>query len=209
MGFLHGSLTYTTYQVEGDLSINYMEQMFEALLKNRFIPFEEIEFAESTLGWVSPHNFLHHHFTMDKVFPTNDHLLVSLRLDKKTVPAKVLKAMLPDKEQEYLQETGKEKLTRDDKIFVKEQVRRTLLRQQFPSSQVWDVLYDIPAGRVFFGATALAANDLFSEFFKKTFERPIHLMSPEWRMQHADLTSSMSWALEHITPETFGANHGQ
>lgn len=148
MGFYSGSISYTPYAVQGEPGIDYMEQMFESLLQNRFVSFDEVDFSESTMGWVSARNFLHNHFTQDEVFPSRDHILISLRLDKKVVPSQMLKALLPEREQQYQRESGKERLTRDDRIFIKEQTRQFLIKQQYPQTKVWDMLYNVPAGRV-------------------------------------------------------------
>ncbi|UCZ57597.1 recombination-associated protein RdgC [Desulfurispirillum indicum] len=207
MGFYSGSISYTPYAVQGEPGIDYMEQMFESLLQNRFVSFDEVDFSESTMGWVSARNFLHNHFIQDEVFPSRDHILISLRLDKKVVPSQMLKALLPEREQQYQRESGKERLTRDDRIFIKEQTRQFLIKQQYPQTKVWDMLYNVPAGRVFFGSTAQAANDLFVEYFRKTFDRKISLVTPHWRMGNMELTSAMAWAREQLAPESFGVEH--
>ncbi|MBB5021227.1 recombination-associated protein RdgC [Desulfurispira natronophila] len=207
MAFYTGSISYTPYMVQGEAGIDYMDELSECLIKHRFVSFDEVEFSESTMGWVSPKNFLHNHFTTDDVFPSREHMLVSLRLDKKVVPSPMLKAMLPEREHQYRLDAGKERLSRDDRLFVKEQTRQHLLRQQYPQTKVWDVLYDIPAGRIYFGSTSQSANDLFVEYFRKSFDRKIFLMSPQWRMENMELSSAMAWAREQLAPENFGGDH--
>lgn len=208
MSFANGSMTYSLYRLEPELGLDFPTEALEALEQNRFVPFEEVDVGESALGWVSPRNFLHLEMLHEEIFPAPEYLLVSLRVDRRRAPARMLKAMLPDAEREYLEQVGKDRLSRDDRQFVRDQVRRQLIRQQFPSTQVWDVLWHLSSGRLYFGATTPAACDLFAEYFRRTFDRRPQLMFPEQRAAGLDLDSARRWALEKLTPEAFGGGHG-
>ncbi len=124
--------------------------------------------AGENQGWVSLHNLCITEFTHEDSY-YNQYLCFALRMDKKAIPARLLKALLDLRVTHWLQEMNRERVPAAVKRELKEQLELELLPRQLPSVGAHDVCWDLANDVVWFFNNGNKANEVFRTLFAQTF----------------------------------------
>lgn len=159
-----------------DFEGGLMEHVRNGLIQGQ-MPIEKKEYEEVVVGWVpfeGPYNpnFDEHSF----IFGT--HFVFSLRIDKKTVPAKAVAEQLDIAVQKKLSETERKFLSSAERSELKALVMDKLLRQVPFVPTIYEIVWDFKGKTVLFFSTQNAANELFETLFLKSFGFKIHRLFP-------------------------------
>jgi recombination associated protein RdgC len=168
MGLFKGAVSYRRFRLLGDLPEDHRHQFLAAVQKHAFRPLEGEPEAERSAGWVNIHDALDADWTGEKLF-FDDQMLLSLRIDQKRVPAKVLAAYLQKAERDYLEKNNRPSLTRPERRNLRDLVRTQLLARVLPSLATYDVALDLTEREVRFWSLTRSACDTFLELFDATF----------------------------------------
>ena len=104
MGFLQGPLTVRCYRVDGDPPPDFRDRYAEALAAHAFREPPSKAWREEIAGWVVSQNLLDTHFERIETWLFNQYAWFCLRVDKKTLPAKYVKALLEKRVEAWCQE---------------------------------------------------------------------------------------------------------
>lgn len=177
MGIISSSQSITRYTVEGEFEPSaggVAEQVGRSLVENA-IPEVIGEFDEITAGWVpveAPYDpdFGRHSFIFGA------YIVFSLRIDKKSIPAKVLQKEIALAYETKLKETGREFLSKNEKTEIKEAILDRLMRGAQAVPSLFDILWDYEGKTVYLFSSQKAASELFETLFLKSFNhRPVRL----------------------------------
>jgi DNA recombination-dependent growth factor C len=168
MGILSSTVSLTRYRVNGALGDTPIERVEQGLKKHTIqdIGKEPIEIMS---GWTS----LFDPFTPDfngSSFLVASYFVFALRIDKKSVPSKVLKQKYIVEEKKRLVESGREFLSRNEKKDLKEEIKNMLLSQAHAVPNITDIVWDFENSLIWVYSTQKAANEEIESLFLKSFK---------------------------------------
>jgi recombination associated protein RdgC len=167
MGLLKGNFSFARFQVEGQLP-----QAFFNFVNNRIKANSFRESAKSTeekrLGWVSVTDILDADFK-EANYVLGDYLIFSLRIDRKTIPPKLMKIRIMEEERQFLAQSGKNRINKQIAGGIKDKVKSEILTRLDPVPSFYDVCWAMSQNTVYFSSLSDKVADDFIELFKKTF----------------------------------------
>ncbi len=169
MGFLSGPLTVRCYRVEADPPEGFRAIYPEALLAHAFHAPMSKAWREDVVGWVVTENLLDTHFDRVEAWLFNQYAYFSLRVDKKSLPARLVKAMHQKRIQQWCEETGAKACPRDVRADLKDALELELLQKTLPRVQVTECVWNLADRTVWFHSTSEKANERFRKLFHQTF----------------------------------------
>lgn len=183
MGLLQGQMSFRLFDVEGGpISEDDVDKIYAAAKK---FAFRELSGEkEESIGWVSSDNLLDTDLDGDKIH-YQQYLVLSLRVDKKVVAAPYFKARLERELEDFKKKANTEKVSMADKKHLREELRRTLVRQAEPRRRTFDMCWDLYGARVYFFASAEGIADTFADHFKRTFNRRLQPVRIDTRIRRA------------------------
>ncbi len=187
MSLLSSSVSVTRYQVDGKPPSPVLETIRKGLAQNTFTE-TAAEPAESTCGWTSFENPYHPDFEGSS-FMIGSFLVFALRMEKKSIPPKVVKKHLSIEMHRKLKNSGRQFLTRDEKQAVYDHVIHTLVRRVPATPSVHDLIWDLEKSRLWFFTNLKAANEALETLFIKSFNLALIRLFP---YTTADLTAGFT-----------------
>lgn len=167
MGFLSSTHSMSRYIIEGKFETEPMEEIRNGLIQNA-IPQVESEYEEISAGWTpfeSPYNPDFEKFSF--IFGT--YFLFSLRIDKKSIPAKLVQKQMAIEIEKKKEKTGRDFISKNEKSEIKEMVTDVLMHRMPAIPNVYDVLWSYEEDALFLFTTQKAANEFFETIFLKSF----------------------------------------
>jgi len=176
MGLLSSRNSITRYQVTGQLDGSVHETVYQGL-KQHAIPKIEDDGSEATAGWTSfesPYapDFEGYSF----VFGT--YMVFALRIDKKSIPPKLIKKHYALNVAKRLADTGRPYLSGNEKKSIKDHVVNTLIHRIPATPNVYDLVWDYDAASLWFFSNLKAANETLESLFVKSFNLQLIRLFP-------------------------------
>ena len=168
MPLLSGAMSCKRYRVLNQPDPIPRDEWLQALAEHRFREPPSAARGGENLGWVSLQNLCVTDFTHHGCF-FNQYFCWSLRVDNKTLPSKLLAALLDLRVKDWLNETGRERIPARMKGEIKEQLELELFPRQLPSVGVHDVCWDLAAGTIRLFTNSNKTNEAFRILFSQTF----------------------------------------
>ena len=113
MGILSSSVSITQYQVEGKIEPPIMPAIAKGLIQNAVAEIDD-QSSDKAVGWAC----FNEPFSIDfdhNPFLIGSHFVFSMRIDKKTIPAKVIKKHYALEIKKRLARSGREFLSKTEK----------------------------------------------------------------------------------------------
>ncbi len=174
MGFLSATQSMSRYHILDAFDTEPMEQVRNGLIQHA-IPKQENEYEEISAGWTpfeSPYLPDFEQFS----FVFGSYFLFSLRIDKKSIPAKLVHKQMAIEIEKKKAETGRDFISKNETSDIKETVMDVLMHKMPFIPNVYDVLWDYDANTLFLLTTQKAANEFFETLFFKSFNlKPVRL----------------------------------
>lgn len=203
MGLLTGSSSFRRYRVRGELPPDFRDRFVEAVQHRAFKENLDARSGEDNVGWVNLVDDDDTTFTLNKIL-FNNYLTLGLRVDKKRVPARLLKILAERRCREIREAKGVERMSASHKRDVKEALEEDLLGRALPAVAVYDMAWDINAAELRFYATGDAINDLFRTFFKDTFALDlVRLKLCHWLEPRGLALDQQADVVSRLRPELF------
>ena len=174
MGLISSTHSITRYAVDGNIEGSINEVVREGLIKYS-IPKIESEYDEITAGWTpleSPYNPNFEQFS----FTFGTYFVFSLRIDKKSIPGKLIQKYMAIEIDKKLKNSGRDFISKNEKSEIKELVTDILMHKIPAIPNLYDVLWDYEQKNIYLYTTQKAANEFFETIFLKSFKlKPIRL----------------------------------
>lgn len=200
MGLLSTSATFVRYAVEGDLPPNFWDFAAERIANNSFRDIDD-NYEERSIGWVSVLNMFDSDFEYAS-YAAGDQIVLTMRIDERKVAPKVLKKFCLKEEERIKKERQIPKLSRSQKLEIKENMQLMLLKKAVPVPATYDLCWNLSEGTVLFFSTSQKAQAELEDFFKKTFDLALVLQIPYLTAEHL-MKPEDHEALSRLTPDIF------
>ncbi len=174
MGLISSTHSVARYHIDGKIEGSINEKVREGLIKYS-IPKIENEYDEISAGWApleSPYN------PDFEIFPFlfGTYFVFSLRVDKKSIPAKLIQKYMAMEFEKKKEKSGRDFISKNEKSELKEHVTDILMHKIPAVPSLYDVLWDYEEKNLYLYTTQKAANEFFETIFLKSFKlKPIRL----------------------------------
>lgn len=169
MGILKGALSVRRYRIVGEVPEGFRDLWIDALNQGQFREPQSPVHKGETMGWVSAHNLLDTDFGDINTWLYDRYALFALRVDKKAVPAKLLKAYLQKRIEAWCKANNRPKVPAAVREELKEALEQELLQRCLPRVQTWEVLWNVNDGWAVFTNDSELPNERFQKHFLRTF----------------------------------------
>ena len=204
MGARGGSLTFTRFFTQGALPKDLRRKFLEAAKLRVFEPLKPEDEALEASGWCVMERPFDLELDSAKMFH-DSFVLLGFRVDRYRIPGALLKSQIGDEEQRQLARGKKTKLSRNEKLEIKDRVVMRLRKKVVPSSKAIDVSWHLDTGVVlFFGHSKRMLLD-FCALFEKTFGLALLEDSPYAAATRSELPRELERALKQIEPISFSS----
>ena len=189
MGFLSSTVSMARYKVDGKFEGQILETVGNGLKKNIISEIDGNP-VEKTIGWTSFENPFKPDFAGSS-FSIGAFLVFSMRIDKKTIPSKIIKKHVAVESAKLLTVSGRKYLSKDEKTAIKDRIINALTLRIPATPNVYDILWNYEDAEIWFFSSLKAANEEFETLFAKSFNlTPIRLFP----YTMADLTAGINHA---------------
>jgi hypothetical protein len=168
MGLLTGGLNGRRFRIPSPLPSQFREQFMEAIREHAIVPDTHACTDEPLAGWV------HAFDPAETTFELNDFLfdrflVLTLRIDKKTVSSKYFNIALTEKVAERAAERGEERLPKSELEALTDGLRSALLGRALPTVTTCDLAWDINSGEVIVFSTSEKVLERLEAILRDTF----------------------------------------
>ncbi len=176
MGLLSSSVSITRYRVKGKLQEPILETVASGLKENVIGEIDN-NLSEKAIGWTSFERPFEPNFEGSS-FVIGPYLVFALRIDKKSIPHKMIKKKCAIEGAKVLAKSGYKYLSREEKRQIREQVEGTLMMQVPATPNVYDVVWNYETGGLLFFSNLKSSNEDLEVLFVKSFKLPLIRLFP-------------------------------
>jgi recombination associated protein RdgC len=196
MSLHSNALSITRYRVNGRLDDPITDAVYLGLKKNMLPDVDDVD-AAHTAGWTSFQDPFTPSFE-GASFVYANYFVFSLRIDKKTIPSKLVQKHMAIEVAKKCQASGREFLSKNEKKMIKENVI-SLLGLRIPAiPNVYNVLWNYEASVVWFFTHLKGPNEDLETLFKTSFGLVLTRIFP---YTFAESRPSLSeFDLDRLTP---------
>ena len=202
MGIFSLSVSITQYHIEGKLQEPILETVANGLKKQAV---EEIdnESSDKAIGWACFDDPFSTDFNQSP-FLIGTHLVFSMRIDKKSIPAKVVQKHYSLEMKKRLKNSGREFLSKTEKKEIKDHVLHVLNLRIPATPNIYDLIWNYESNSLWFLSNLKGANEELETLFTRSFKLKLIRLFP---YTMAALTSPLSDmekdAVSQLTPTRF------
>jgi DNA recombination-dependent growth factor C len=202
MSLLSASVSITRYRVEGKLETPVLETAAAVLKKNAISEIDD-QASEKLSGWTSFERPYQPDFSGSN-FVFGAYLVFALRIDKKTIPAKLIQKHFMIESARRLADSGRPYLSRNEKQTLKDQVIEGLYAKVPAVPQVYDIIWNYERSILWFFSNLKAANEELETLFTRSFGLTLIRMFPYTAAQlNSNLTDTEKDILLKLEPTRF------
>ncbi len=202
MGFLSSTVSMARYKIDGKFEEKILETVAEGLKKNMISEIDGNP-VDKTVGWTSFENPFKPDFAGSS-FSIGAFLVFSMRIDKKTIPSKIVKKHVAVDSVKLLAVSERKYLSKDEKTAIKDRVINALILRIPATPNVYDILWNYEDAKIWFFSSLKTANEEFETLFAKSFNlTPIRLFPYTMAELTAGLTHAQRDALANISSTKF------
>lgn len=181
MAILSGAMTVRRYRVVGAQPDNWRDVYRERLEEFAFREPPNETGKEEHEGWVQVHSLLDTTFEDFNRWLYNQYAVFALRVDKKSLPARLFNAHLAKKCEAWCKEQGTERCPSAVKKQLKEEMEQDWLRKTLPRVATTECCWNVVDGWLVLHSLSESASDRFRKRFFRTFGLKLVPWSPlEW-----------------------------
>jgi DNA recombination-dependent growth factor C len=202
MGLASASLSITRYHVDGKINTPLNETVAQGLRRNAVAEIDG-DAVDKSVGWTSFSNpflpnFEGHSFAFKELF------IFALRIDRKSIPPKLLKKHLALETSKRLAKTHQRFLSKDEKQALKDKVTNDLTLRLPPTPNVYDVAWYYERALLYFFSNLRQANEELETLFKRSFHLSLIRMFPFTAAEiRSDLSDRQRDILSGLSPTDF------
>lgn len=198
MGLLSATTSLTRYKVDGKLEDPILDTIAAGLKKNTISDIDDNP-SEQAIGWAGFQDPFNPDFDGSS-FMIGTYIVFALRVDKKSVPTKMVQKHCSIESAKRLKASGRDFLSANEKRMIKDHVIN-LLNLKMPSTpNVYDVVWLYETGELWFFSNLKSANEALETLFIKSFgvslvrniPYTMAAMHPQMTAQEQDLLQRLS-----------------
>lgn len=187
MGIQSSTASITRYRVEGKIEKPVTEAVAKGLKKNAISDIDN-DIIEKSVGWTSFESPFSPKFEGSSFLYGNFYIF-SLRIDRKSIPAKLIKKFLTLETSKRLEKTQRRFLSKNEKKALKDKVIADLAVRVPSTPNIYDLIWDYENSDVYFFSNLRSSNEDVESLFKRSFNLSLIRIFP---YTAADLLSNLS-----------------
>jgi len=200
MGFLSPTTSLTRYRVEGKLDDPVMDNICRGLTGNAISNIDD-DAAERIIGWTAFSDPFVPGFEGSN-FSIGSYFIFSLRIDKKTIPAKVVQKYFAIELSKKLKATGREFLSRNEKKMLKEHVINLLALRIPATPNIYNLIWDHEGKSLWFFTNLKNPCEELETLFLSSFHLKLIRLFPYTMVEfHGGLSGNEYDAFTKLTPK--------
>ena len=167
MGLLSATTSLTRYKVNGTLEDPVLDTIAAGLNKHTISDIDDNP-SEQAAGWAGFQDPFNSNFD-GSGFMIGTYIVFALRIDRKSVPAKMVQKHFSIESAKRLKASGREFLSASEKRTVKDHVINMLNLKMPSTPNVYDVVWQYENGELWFFSNLKSANEALETLFIKSF----------------------------------------
>ncbi|MCP3875269.1 MAG: recombination-associated protein RdgC [Desulfobacteraceae bacterium] len=167
MGLLSSTTSLTRYKVDGQIEEPLIETIASGLKKNTIADIDGNP-SDRAAGWASFQDPFNSNFEGSS-FMIGTYIVFALRIDKKSIPSKMIKKHYASEASKRLKESGRDFLSANEKKIIKDHVLNMLNLKMPSTPNVYDVVWQYEIGELWFFSNLKSANEELENLFIKSF----------------------------------------
>lgn len=176
MGILSSSASITQYHVEGKLQDPVLETVASGLKINSIAEIDN-ESSDKAIGWSCFDNPFSIDFDRSS-FLIGTHLVFSMRIDKKSIPNKIIQKHYHIDLKKRMENSGRDFLSKTEKKEIKDHVIHLLNLRIPPTPNVYDLIWNYESERLWFFSNLKGANEELETLFTRSFKLKLIRLFP-------------------------------
>jgi DNA recombination-dependent growth factor C len=202
LGLLSSSNSITRYRVNGHLKKPVLQTVAAGLNKNLISEIDD-HASDKSVGWTSFEKPYQPDFS-GSTYAFGSYLVFALRIDRKTIPSKVVKKHFMIESARRLAESGRQYLSRNEKQTIKDHVVDQLNLKVPATPNVYDIIWNYENSVLWFFSNLKAANEELETLFLRSFDLSLIRVIP-YTAAHldSDLTDTENDLLLKLSPTKF------
>lgn len=202
MGILSSSASITQYHVEGKLVEPILETVSKGLKKQAVEEIDQ-ESSDKAVGWTCFNDSFNADFDITP-FLIGTHFVFSMRIDKKSIPAKVIQKYYTLEMKKRLENSGREFLSKTEKKEIKDQVLNMLNLRIPATPNIYDLIWNYESNALWFFSNLKGANEELETLFARSFNlKLIRLFPYTLAILKSSLSDQEKNAVSQLTPTRF------
>jgi len=201
VGFLSASTSVVRFVAIAPKDLD-RERIAKAVTKRAF---RESDADVGTLGqawgWITIHDPLLVSFTPADLF-FHHYLVLAFRYDKRLVPPKLAFLERRRLENERKATRGVAKLGAAERREIKDEITQRLVGRALPTPRLFDVVWNLQNGRIYFSGKLRAAREAFADCFRDTFGVAPMPLIPYLAAEHVGLEGRQVEAVRAVEPSS-------
>jgi hypothetical protein len=185
--------------VKGTPPRDFRQRYLQSIRLRVFQPLKPDEGNIESSGWCVMERPFDLEFDAGKVYDDR-YVMLGLRIDRYRIPAAMIRAQMVDEEQRILSKSGKNRLSRNERLELRDKIVMKLRKKFTPTTRALDVVWDIDAGTVLFFSHSRRVLADFAALFEKTFGFELDEDSPYLAATRAALPERVFKRLSHVEP---------
>lgn len=191
MGMLSGGMTLRRFRVVGELPPSWRTDFVDRLHKMAFREPKGDAGKEEYEGWVRVQNLLDTDFADLDGWLFQQFAVFCLRVDKKTLPGKLLAAHVDKRCREEAEKRGITRVPSSLKKEIKEKLETEWLERALPRVTLVELCWNTQDGWLVLGNTSDAVADRIRKRFQRTFNLDLVPWSPLDAVKATDVRESL------------------
>ena len=202
MSLSSNTVSITQYNVQGQYNSRVIDTVADGLTKNTISDIDQ-QVLDKAVGWTTFDKPFQPDFS-GSAFVYGNYFIFSLRIDKKNIPAKVLKKHYTIEAAWRMAESGRDYLSKTEKKMIKDHVLNALSLRIPATPNIYDVVWNYEESSLWFFSNLKAANEELETLFSKSFRLSIIRIFPYTAADiSSNLTDSQRDELQQISPTQF------
>jgi len=197
MAIYDGRLTVRRYTIRTETSPPSGEELHTLLVERlgEFAFRGLISHDEQAIGWVRPDNPLETDFADDlNVWQIGPWVRFVMRIDKRTVPPKILAAHLNRAAKEWCDEHGRERCPAAVRRELRDEIKQELIGRQTPKIKLVETAWNTDTNIVLCSTLSVGVNDEFRKLFFRTFGLRLESQMPSTWIDREHLGEALNLA---------------
>lgn len=202
MGILSSSASVVRYKVKGEIKSPLLDTITQGLNKYRITEIDNHP-QDKTSGWTSFNNPYLADFSGSS-FVYDPYFVFSLRIDKKSIPPKIIQKQLVAEMARRHSDRGQRYLSRHEKKEIKDHIISSLGMKIPATPNIYDVIWLPEKSILWFFTTLKSANEELETLFLKSFSLSLIRLFPYTQAVLANDCSDQEMdRLHHLSASSF------
>ena len=181
MKLIKGARTMRRYSIDGkpdQSESDWLTQIQNQFQAHAFENAENNQRTEEQLGWVTGDSLLDADFSrMDKWY-LDPYIFGQFRVDKKTLPSNLFRALFEMRVQEWLTTNHKDRIPKRDKDDIRDVLSAELYAKTLPKIKVVEFCWNFDQQYLILMNLSDAFNEKFCDHFYKSFGLGLRVQTP-------------------------------